>query len=384
MLGSLDGGEPREILNPGSNAVYSSGYLLFVRDRNLLAQRFDLDKGQLEGTIVPIVEGVSYYSARDVGDFSASSGGLLAYRLQSSVRLTISLFDRDGRELQTLGEPMIIGEAGLGGVSVSRDRQKVAVSRGDQKQTSWDVWVLDVKDDQLRRATFVNSPFPPNAAFSPDGKTLAVSTLGASAGRSSSSLWLQPLSGSGVEEIGRGSSSDFPSFYTSDWSPDARFILGSTQRTDSGMDITWIDLKDRKNSMGDLVRTRFEEVEPKFSPDGNWVAYTSDETGRNEVYVIDFPGRTTKRQASRNGGSGGTWSGEGNELYFVSGNDIMTAAVTISPGSIEIGAPQRIGLSKPNLGPFAGDGERFVMLKPVGGDIPNPVHVVRDWTLILK
>ncbi len=72
MLGSLDGGEPREILNPGSNAVYSSGYLLFVRDRNLLAQRFDLEEGRLEGTIVPIVEGVSYYNARDVGDFSAS------------------------------------------------------------------------------------------------------------------------------------------------------------------------------------------------------------------------------------------------------------------------------------------------------------------------
>jgi Tol biopolymer transport system component len=385
VLGSLDGGEPREILNPGSNAVYSSGYLLFVRDRNLLAQRFDVEQGRLEGTIVPLVEGVSYYNARDVGDFSASPGGLLAYRLQSPVSSTISLFDRDGRELQSLGEPMVIGEAGLGEVAVSRDLRKVAVSRGDQKQTSWDVWILDMQDDQLSRATFINSPFAPNMAFSPDGDSLAVSTLSSAAGWSSNSLWLQPLSGTRTVEIDRRSSIDYPNFYTTDWSPDARVILGNTQRADTGMDITWIDLEDPNNAMGDLVRTRFEEVTPKFSPDGNWIAYTSDETGRNEVYVVDFPGGTTKRQASRNGGSEAAWSRKGNELYFASEDGVMAARVVISKGSIEIGAPERIGLSKAGLGaPFAGDGERFVMIKPVGGDIPNPVHVVRDWTLGLK
>jgi eukaryotic-like serine/threonine-protein kinase len=385
MLGSLDGGEPREILNPGSNAVYSSGYLLFVRDRNLLAQRFDVEKERLEGTIVPVVEGVSYYSARDVGDFSASSGGLLAYRLQSPVSSTIALYDRGGAELKPLGEPMMIGEWGLGGVAVSRDLRKVAISRGDQKQTSWDVWVLDMQGDQLSRATFINSPFPPNTAFSPDGESLAVSTLAGSAGWSSNSLWLQPLSGTRMDQIDLGSSPDHPNFYTSDWSPDNRFILGNTQRADTGMDITWIDLQDSKNAMGDLVRTRFEEVNPKFSPDGNWIAYTSDETGRNEIYVVDFPGGTTKRQASRNGGSGATWSRKGNELYFASGDGIMAVRVATSKGSIEIGPPERIGLSQANLGaPLAADGERFVMLKAVGGDIPNPVHVVRDWALTLK
>jgi eukaryotic-like serine/threonine-protein kinase len=386
MLGSLDGSEPREILNPGSNAVYSSGYLLFVRDRNLLAQRFDPDKERLEGTIVPIVEGVSYYNARDVGDFSASSGGLLAYRLQSGISSTISLFDRDGRELQTLGEPMVIGETNLGGVAVSRDLQKVAVSRGDQKQTSWDVWILDIQDDQLSRASFTNSRFAPNVAISPDGESLAVSTLAAgSGGWSSGSLWLQPLSGSRTEKIDRSSSIDSPNFYSSDWSPDARFILGNTQRADSGMDITWIDLHDPQKAMGDLVRTRFEEVNPKFSPNGNWIAYTSDETGRNEIYLIDFPGGTTKRQASRNGGSGAIWSRKGNELFFVSGNDVMAVSIVISKERIELGPPERIGLSKANLGPpFASDGERFVMVKPVGADIPNPIHVVRDWTRTLK
>ncbi len=280
---------------------------------------------------------------------------------------------------------MLIGDAKLGGVSVSRDRQKVAVSRGDQKQTSWDVWVLDMKNDQLRRATFVSTPFPPNTAFSPDGESLAVSTLAASAGSSSNSLWLQPLSGSGMTEFNSGSSSDFPNFYTSDWSPDARFILGNTQRTDTGMDITWVDLEDSENPKGDLVQTRFEEVDPKFSPDGNWISYTSDETGRNEIYVVDFPGGTTKRQASRNGGIGARWSAKGNELYFASGADVMAVPVDMSAGSIEIGAPEPIGLGKAGMGaPFAGDGERFVMLKPVGGDIPNPVQVVRDWTLTLK
>ena len=384
MLGSLDGGEPREILNPGSNAVYSSGYLLFVRDRNLLAQRFDLDEGRLEGTIMPIAEGVSYYNARDIGDFSASTGGLLAYRLQSPVSSTISLFDRDGREMQTLGEPMVIGEADFGGVAVSNDLRKVAVSRGDEKQTSWDVWVLDVQDDQLSRATFTNSRFPPNTAFSPDGESLAVSTL-ASSGSSSNSLWLQPLSGTRTETIDGTSAGDFPNFYTSDWSPDGRFILGNTQRADTGMDITWLDLEDPQSSLGDLVRTRFEEVGPKFSPDGNWIAYVSDETGRSEVYVVDFPGGTVKRQASRSGGSGPIWSRKGNELFFASGDEVMAARVTISRGSIDIGAPEPIGLGKAGMGaPFAGDGERFVMLEPIGSDIPNPVFVVRDWTLTLK
>ena len=341
MLGSLDGGEPREILNPGSNAVYSSGYLLFVRDRNLLAQRFDLDEGLLEGTIVPITQGVSYFNARDVGDFSASPGGLLAYRLQSDASATISLFDRDGREIQTLGEPMVVGEPNFGGLAVSNDLRKVAVSRGDEKQTSWDIWVLDVQDDQLSRATFTNSRFPPAAAFSPDGASLVVSTLTAS-GSSSNSLWLQPLSGTRTETIDGAAAGAFPNFYTSDWSPDARYILGNTQRADTGMDITWVDLEDPDSPVGDLVQTRFEEVSPKISPDGHWIAYMSDETGRNEVYVVDFPGATVKRQASRSGGRDPIWSRKGNELYFASGDEVMAAPVTTSKGAIDIGAPEPI------------------------------------------
>ncbi|MCA1733797.1 MAG: hypothetical protein LC732_09365 [Acidobacteria bacterium] len=151
------------------------------------------------------------------------------------------------------------------------------------------------------------------------------------------------------------------------------------------MDIAWIDLSEPDKTFRDLVRTRFEEINAKFSHDGHWVAYTSDETGRNEVYVVDFPGGTTKRQASRSGGERAIWSSRGNELYYGSIEGVMAVRVTTSKEAIELGVPERIGLSDANLGaPVGGDGERFIMIKPVGGDIPNPVFVVRDWTLGLK
>ena len=290
MAGALDGAAPREVLEQASNVQIADGYLLFVRNQSLLAQRFDATSLSLSGPIVPVAENIAYWNPRDIGDFSVAPTGLLAFRHQAVAEGSLAWFDHDGRPLDVLGS-----KERLVGVIPSHDLRQVALVRPES--SGLDIWLLDLRSKQRTRVTFTNTPAVMNCAFSPDGQRLAVSAENQGAGSGSSALRIQPVSGAhGVEKL-----LEKTDFIVQSWSPDGKVLLGHAQRPGTGFDITYVRLDDPKHEVRDLVRTQFIETTPSFSPDGAWVAYKSDESGREEVYLVDFPNAAHKVQVSRDG-----------------------------------------------------------------------------------
>ena len=381
MAGSIDGARPREVLGKASNVQFSEGYLLFVRDRSLLAQRFDAGSLTLRGPIVPIAENIDYWNGKDIGDFSTTPAGLLAFRRDAVVEGSLAWFDRDGRLIEVLGP-----KEALQGAKPSRNLRQIALTRRESSGQTLDIWLLDIATKQRRRVTFTNTPSIMACAFSPDGQRLAVSSanVGAAAtqaaGWASGALWIQPVSGARSQET----LLEKTDFSVHDWSPDGKVLLGQSQRTGTAVDITFVRLDNSKHPVHDLINTRFNEFGPRFSPDGAWVAYSSDESGRGEVYVVDFPNATRKLQVSRDGGGSPIWSLDGREIFFRQSQDVMAAPVTRVGDGIEIGPPAKLGLSDaPVFGPLGSDRKRFLVaqIDPAAGSVP--IQVVRNWSALL-
>jgi eukaryotic-like serine/threonine-protein kinase len=378
MAASIDGAEPRLVLERGSNVQYADGRLFFVREGNLLAQRFDPATLGVQGTIAAVGDNVRYNNPRDLGDYSVSRAGLLAFRRAVSNEQSLSWFDRDGRLVETLVPP---GEFTV--ESVSRDFGMVAIARSETADRAADLWILDTSTKQLRRVTFVKSPSLMSGSFSADGQRLAVSSHSTTAGGgprgagwSASSLWIQPVSGSRTDPIVLESTD----FFIDDWSPDGSVLIGTSQRTGTSFDLTYIRLDDEKPEVRDFVRTDYFERFPRFSPDGRWVVYTGQESGRNEVYLVDFPDATLKHQLSRNGGFLPSWRSDGSEIYYRQPDGAVMAVPVRLGASAEIGQPVRLGLSDARISaPFASDGKRFLVTQDASATREAPIQIIRNW-----
>jgi Tol biopolymer transport system component/tRNA A-37 threonylcarbamoyl transferase component Bud32 len=377
--GSLTGEEPKLVLERASNVQYSGGYLLYLKDANLVAQPFDPSGLKLTGNPIPIAEKLEYWNARDAAYFSASPNGVLLYRKSVQTPTQPTWVDRDGREMGKVGEPGIYYDPRF-----SLDGSKLALARAGKDSLRFDVWITDLRHNSSSRATFADSP-QVSCAFSPDGSTLAV---GANVGGARGALWIQSVSGSGAQEpIG-----DTPTWMTlDDWSRDGRYLFGDVQENKTREDIFFVDLK------GDRKITKFlqgpaSELQAKLSPNGKWLAYMSDESGRYEVYVTAFPGPGGKWQVSSGGVSrrafgdlGLSWSTDGKELYFSSADKIMAAAIQ-NAESFQFGTPQPLPMPTADLLGFTPGltPGRFLVLRRAGPPDPSPIHVVLNWTETLK
>jgi len=373
--GSLRGEEPKLVLERASNVQYSGGYLLYLKDANLVAQPFDASGLKLTGNPIPIAEKLDYWNARDAAYFSASPNGVLLYRKSVQTPTQPTWVDRDGREMGKVGEPGIHYDPRF-----SLDSSKLALARAGKDSLRFDVWITDLQHNSSSRATFADSP-QVNYAFSPDGNTLAVS---ANVGGARGELWTQSVSGSGAQQT----IADTPNWMTlGDWSRDGRYLFGDLQENKTREDIFFVDLK------GDRKITKFlqgpaSEGAPRLSPNGKWLAYVSDESGRYEVYVTAFPGPGGKWQVSSGGvgfRSGLSWSNDGKELYFSSADKIMAAPIQ-NTESFQFGTPQPLPMPTADLfgftpGPTPG---RFLVLRRAGPPEPSPIHVVLNWTETLK
>ncbi|MGK2857157.1 MAG: protein kinase domain-containing protein [Thermoanaerobaculia bacterium] len=378
MADSIGGGEPSLVLERGSNVQYGDGRLFFVRDGNLLAQRFDPGRLALEGTIAAVGDNVRYNNPRDLGDFSVSLAGLLAFRREVASEASLSWFDRDGRLVETVVPP---GEFNV--QSVSRDLSRVVLSRSETTDRSRDLWIVDTSTKQMSRATFVKSPSLIAGVFSPDGQQLAVSSLNATAsgdprgaGTAASALWVQPVSGARTDRKLLESTDIF----IDDWSPDGTVLIGSSQRTGSSFDLTYVRVDDEKPKVVDFVVTNSFERFPRFSPDGRWVTYLSQESGRAEIYLVDFPDATRKFQISRDGGLNAVWRSDGSEIYFNQPDGAVMAVPVRLGDSPEIGEPVRLGLSEARTIALVGsDGRRFLVTQDASAGNEAPIQVVRNW-----
>jgi Tol biopolymer transport system component len=382
-VASLDGGEPKVLLQRGSNPQYADGFLFTVVDGNLVAQRFDARKLVLEGQGQPIAEAVDYWNPRDLANFSVSPAGLLAYRQIHLRRTQLVWLDRGGKELATLGEPSYFAGLAQQGPHLGARGRILAAARSDALGANADVWTMDLARPQMTRATFLSAPTNYlGAAVSPDGSRLAVSTASVG-GAGGSTLWIQPLAGGGS----RQSLLEKGSFNVFEWTPDGAALVGVTQEAGSGFDIAYVSLKDPSRVVH-VTTSPFDEGAPALSPDGRWIAYQSNETGRSEVFVIDFPGGARKWQLSRSGGQTPSWRSDGREVYFSGPDGASAVAVTAGSGTIESGTPERLPFPKGTLRAdgrvFSPDGKRFLAERFDSEAFTEPIRLVRGWRRLVE
>jgi Tol biopolymer transport system component len=366
------------ILTP-TNAIYvaAEGRVLFLRDATLMVQPFDAQKLELTGEPVPVAEQVGNGNGVH-GLFAASANGVLAYRTGGQTGGgQLTWFDGQGKAVGTVGEPGF-----LQGPAVSPDGKTVVVARRDPQYGLFDLWLQDLVRGTASRFTF--HPLTGAAqVWSPDGGQIAFY----SNHEGFPGIYQKAVSGVGREEV---LDKDARVKLPRDWSRDGRYLIEEVLDPKTRRDVWVLPLfGDRKPFP--YLQTEFNETNPRLSPDGRWLAYTSDETKRNEVYVESFPTATGKWQVSTKGGGQPVWSRDGKELFFLARDGNMTA-VAVSSGAgakFEAGAPQALFeariASSPDGRRFDVSKEgRFLMSTAAAQTAGAPITVVVNWASGLR
>jgi Tol biopolymer transport system component/predicted Ser/Thr protein kinase len=389
-LGSFD---RKTVLEGVSAGIYGRGsngdaYLLYQRDQTLLAQRFDESAGVMLDEPAVIADDVAAVAQnRRFPAVSASWNGRLVYRTGSSGAFyQLTWLDRQGHVIGTVGEPARYNDAVL-----SPDGTRVAVSRQGPNADS-DLWLLDLGRNIPSR--FTSDPSPDRyPVWSPGGDRIVFASLR----NGHLDLYWKPSDGSRSEELLFASEDDK---VPTSWSRDGRFLLYHTSGSlRIGNDLWALPLEgDRKPWL--VLGTKFNESWGRFSPDGHWIAYYSNESGSNEIYVRPFtppgsktpPPETTVR-ISKNGGILPRWRDDGKEIVFFAPMqdtvELTSAEVTTSP-TFRAGVPKRLFFAQTNpsnatnSGP--GDFKRFLIITPPPQNAPaaQPITLVLNWTEALK
>jgi Tol biopolymer transport system component len=377
FAGDLQSKDKKLVVQAASNVQYveptpGNGYILFARDRALMAQPFDAGKLHTSGDPVLIAEQVDLYASNGYA-FGASPNGALAYTSGGvGASLQITWYDRSGKAVGTVGKPVDIQAPRL-----SPNGKMVATDRLDTSGANRDIWVYDLVRGTEQRLTFAgNNQLP---VWSPDGLRVAYTN------RTDRKFVVKAADGTGPEEMLEAADKA-----PSDWTRDGAFLITMTPASNSktGNDIWAMPLSGPNARKPVALRqTEFSESWARVSPDGRWLAYQSNESKRQEVYVVGFPALNGHWQISANGGRIPVWSRDGRELYFVSADNKLMA-VPITPG-----AQFQPGVPKPlfdvHLGPtnanydVSADG-RFLIATPAEQSAAVPMTVVLNWQAGLK
>src|ERR1017187_8187929 len=366
-IGSLDSAETK-LLAPAQTLVSYAppGYLLFVRDKTLVAQPFDAKALKTTGEPIPLAEHVGT-DAVGLARFSVAGDGTLVYRTgETGDRLL--WVDRSGKEGETVGDP---GEYHNPAFSPGGDR--LAFNLADPRSGENDIWVRDLKRGVSSRFTFrAGEAFAP--LWSPDGRLIVF--------RHDLDLFEKAAGGQEGEEKLLLKSDELK--VPCDWTRDGRYIVFQSRGKETSWDI-WIlpTFGDRKPVP--FLKTQFAEALPVFSPDGRFLAYQSNESGRNEIYVQSFPGPGGKWQISAAGGVEPRWRADGKELYYRAPDQKVMAVEVQTGGGFTPGVPQPLFLGRFDAAnarnrylPTA-DGRRFLTVAPLGRESMTPTTVVLNW-----
>ena len=369
-IGSLDSEETKPFAPAQSMLVYApQGYLLFLKDRTLVAQPFDAKAIKTTGEPVPLAEQIGS-DAAGLARFSVSRDGVLAYRTgESGSRLL--WMDRSGKELDTLGDP---GEYQDPNFSPSGDR--LAFDLTDTRSGKTDIWVRDLSRGVNSRFTF-----GPDSSFSPVWSPRGDAIVYASDRDGAFAIYQRATSGSGDERLLLKSDA---LLIPMGFSSDGRFLLYQRQDPKTNWDVFLLPLTGEPKPVT-FRATPFREVQPHFSPDGRFLAYVANESGRTEVYVQSYPGPGRTWQISTSGGSDPQWRRDGKELYY-RGLDQKLMAVEIRGGdALEPGLPQLLFQARVSTGAASTKyipdptGQKFLFVAPLGRDAMTPTTVVLNW-----
>jgi len=383
FLGSLDGGDPKFLLKgSGTAALYAPpGFLLFVRDGTLLAQGLDAAKGQLSGEALLVAERVEMNESTQRASFGVSENGVIAFHTggRRGDNSILTWYDRTGKLLETVASPGVFIRP-----SLSPDGLKVATAVvGDQSGVG-DIWVLDLRRGVKSRLTFGPGPTA-DPVWSPDGSRIAYSAVR----QGFAHVYVRSADGSGNEETlleAAAAAGDYPR----SWSADGRFLAIERLPQGKSQYEIWILPMFGERKAFPFLQDAFNEDQPAFSPNGKWLAYRSNESGKEEIFVARFPEKSGKWQVSSGGGSVPQWRADGKELFYV-GNDgkLMTVAVEEKNGSPAFSTgqplftlPLAFAIGVPSYD-MSRDGRRILIPKLMENANPEPITLIVNWTAAL-
>ncbi len=384
-LGSLDSKDQKQILESASMVQFAPpDYLIYVRERVLIAQRIDLKHMEMKDGTLSLAEDVQAEGENGItgrAAFSVSASGVLVYRAGEPSITQIFSYDRKGKTLGTFGPPGIYDEP-----SLSADGKFVALTN-EVLGTGRNIWVFDLTRGTQSRLTFDPSEDDGTPLWTPDGSRIVFTS-----NRSGySDIYWKPSNGGAKEELLYASAANK---YADDISPDGRYLLFENQYVGGQHIQLWVLPLSGELKPWLYLQSDFDLAHAAFSPDGRWVTYVSPESGRSEAYVQSFPQPGVKFQISNGGADSPAWRRDGRELFYIGPGDKITA-VGIEPGAtLRPGIPQplfQVPMTSHLLGTTARtefgvspDGQCIFVNKLLEEKIPRPITVLTDWTAELK
>jgi serine/threonine-protein kinase len=325
----VDSGEIRELVNGATIARFSgSGHLLYSHSKALVSVPFDPDNLQIEDPPTVLLDDVSSRPERGMVQFAVSNKGTLVYLPHDSDAARREVVNVTANGSMT---PLPIEQRLFRNLNVSHGTRQVAVTILDGSRS--DVWVGEVDRPPLRRLTFEGFNIEP--VWSRDGRWLAFASNRSGA----INIYIKAADGTG--EARRFLESQLHQ-YPDSWSPDGKLLLFTEYRTETGFDLWSVDVNDDGSPSSKprpFMNTPANELDADFSPDGRWVTYSSNETGRWEVYIRDFTGNDGKRQVSSDGGGTSFWSADGSDIFYTNGDAVMRVPIDLEP-ELRIGRPE--------------------------------------------
>jgi eukaryotic-like serine/threonine-protein kinase len=378
--GSLDGGDNKRIPGSISKGEYANGYLFFCKGNDLFAQRFDLSKLELAGEAVRIGSGIGYnYGDTANRAFTVAPGGALAISTQTVLATTQPIwFDRAGKQLDRIAEP-----GNYFGLNAARDHKKVVLEKNDPQSGNTTAWLLEFSTGIASKLnpTNVNTPVwaadSEHVIYVPDD--YSVESISISSGKTET---LFP------------SSEETQGAYFQNTSPDGHYLIWS--KSVGGQSDIWIaPIDGSKQKPTPFLQTPANEFRAEVSPDGHWIAYVTNESGRDEVIVESFPQPGQRRRISSGGGAFPEWRPDGKELYYLApfaGQRWKLMAVKVETGSSFSASVPQVLFETPELGDnprrgqyvVLGNGDRFLMNAVIPETKPRSITLLLNWPALLK
>ena len=338
-----------------------------------MGQTFDTSKLRLAGEPVLIAEQVKTY--KFAPHLSVAENGTLAFQSGGAQTSQLIWFDRSGKQLGRVGE-----SADYSNPSLSPDGKRLAVNVRDPKTNVRDIWLFDLARGAMSRFTY-HPADDVNPVWSKDGRRIYFT----SDRKGARDIFQKKVDATEEEELIFAS----PQFkFIEDLSPDGRLLIYNSPSGNNNSDDLWLLPLDGERNPRPYLNTQFFENQAAISPDGRWVAYRSDESGRAEIYVATFPQLSGKWQVSVGGGEEPQWRRDGKELFFTNYRKLMAAEVKTGSAKFESGAPkllfetQLIIETGRNRFVVTGDGQRFLVIAPLTP--PLLINVTLNWTAEIK
>ncbi len=371
MVGSLDGDPDIEILKSPAAAIYVAGHMLYLRGTNLMARAFDAERLAFTGDERELADDLMTVTGAARGVFSATDELLVFQRGQAETSSELVWLDRKGNRLGVLGDI-----ASYFSLTISPDGTRVAVPITDERTGTHDLWIYDVARDLRSRITF-NDGEDMVPVWSPDGKQIYFT----SNREGPLKVYRLTLEESAEPEFVFGTDR---STFASSVSPDGNRLLLMSQGETSANDIFILDLE--RGGEPEVYRnTRFDEEHAVFSPDGRWIAYTSNESGRPEIYVASASGHGRARQLSTDGGIWPKWKAKSGEVVYQDASGRFVAVpVRTDELKIEIGTPEVLfdgfaGTRLYQIFDVTPDGSKILYRAFFEEKLPDPPTVVVNW-----